>query len=132
MVLLLFLKHFHYSGENILELTCTEKLQKWHRRINKGSIPMIPLKDIKVKSSKRQGGKTGFKIEAADHEKSSIKRKVTALINDLNKKLDIEKPVTEHVYSILSKSALGRNSSVGQHLCYKFKLNQIGDHQYTS
>ena len=93
LALLLFLKHFHESGENVLELTCTEKLQKWHSRMNKGSIPMIPLKDIK----------TGFKIEAADPEKSSFKRNITAVINDLIKKLDKEKLVTEYLYSILNR-----------------------------
>ena len=50
--LLYFLKHYSTTGEKILELTCTEQLQKWHRRVTKGSIPMIPLKDIKLKSAK--------------------------------------------------------------------------------
>ena len=42
----------------------------------------------------------------------------------------MEKPVTEHVYSVLSKSEIGSQSSVGQHLNHLFKLNQLGDHQY--
>jgi len=48
--------------------------------------------------------------------------------------LDKAKPVTEHVFSVLSSSKVGRKSSVGEHLhlCYKFKLNQLGDHQYLS
>ena len=40
-------------------------------------------------------------------------------------------PPCKHLLYI-SKSALGRNLSVGQHLCYKFKLNQLGDDQYIS
>ena len=44
--------------------------------------------------------------------------------------LDKEKPVTEHVYSVLSKSEIGSKTSVGQHLNHSFKLNQLGDHQY--
>ena len=42
LALLLFLKHYTETKEKILELTSTEQLQKWHRRIKKGSIPMIP------------------------------------------------------------------------------------------
>ena len=41
----------HDTGEKIIELTCTQQLQKWQRRTKKGSIPMIPLKDIKVRSA---------------------------------------------------------------------------------
>ena len=46
LALLLFLKHFHESGEKILELTCTQQLQTWHKRTGRGSIPMVPLKEI--------------------------------------------------------------------------------------
>ena len=126
---LLFLKHFGDTGEKILELTCTEQMQRWHRRIGKGSIPMIPLKDIKVKSSKR---KKDFKIEPADPQNSSFKRDISSMIKQLNKKLDSEKPVTEHVYSVLTQSEVGKKSSVGEHLNFAFKLNQLGDHQYIS
>ena len=31
LALLLFLKHYHETGEKIQALTCTEQLQKWHR-----------------------------------------------------------------------------------------------------
>jgi len=31
LALLLFLKHFGDTGEQILELTCTQQLQKWHK-----------------------------------------------------------------------------------------------------
>ena len=48
----------------------------------------------------------------------------------MNSKLETMKPVTQHVYSVLSQSPLGRNSSVGQHLCFKFKVNALADHQY--
>ena len=108
LALLLFLKHYTETKEKILELTCTEQLQKWHRRIKKGSIPMIPLKDIKVKSAKmkRKGGNTI--VEAADPNKSNFKRDVSAIMENLSKKLDKEKPVNEHFYSVLSKSEMGR------------------------
>ena len=42
LALLLFAKH-HETGEKTLELTFTEKLQKWYKRSNKGYIPMVPL-----------------------------------------------------------------------------------------
>ena len=102
------------TGEQILELTCTEQLQKWHRKTTKGS------------------GANSFLIAAADSEQSYFKRDVPAIINELNKKLDKEKPVNEYFYSVLSQSSVGRNSSLGHYLCYKFELNQRGDHQYVS
>ena len=126
LALLLFLKHFNETGEKILELTCTEQLQKWHRRTKKGSIPMVPLTNLRVKSAKMKKGC----ICAADPERSYFKRDVVRIIDELNKKLDNAKPVTEHFYSVLSKSEMGRTSSLGEHLCYKFKLNILGDHQY--
>ena len=130
--LLLFLKHYNDTGEKIMELTCTQQLQKWHKRSSKGlSIPMMPLKNMKVKSAKRKV-KSEFEISPADPDKSYFKRNVTSIMENLNKQLDKEIPVTEHFYSVLSKSEVGRMSSVGQHLCYKFKLNQLGDHQYIS
>ena len=43
LALLLFLKHYHETGERILALTSTEQLQKWHRCSHKSSIPMVPL-----------------------------------------------------------------------------------------
>jgi len=53
LALLLFLKHYHETGEKIQALTCTEQLQKWHRSSHKSSIPMVPLRELKVKSAVR-------------------------------------------------------------------------------
>ena len=50
--LLLFLKHYTDTGEKILARTCTEQLQTWHRRVKKGSIPMIPLRNLGVRSAR--------------------------------------------------------------------------------
>ena len=50
--LLLFLKHYGQTGEKVLALTCTEQLQKWHKKSRKGSIPMVPLSQIKVVSAR--------------------------------------------------------------------------------
>ena len=44
LALLLYLKHYTDTKEKILELTCTQRLQKWHRRQKKGSIPIVLLK----------------------------------------------------------------------------------------
>ena len=49
--LLLFLKLYQETREKIKALTCTEQLQKWHRPSHKSSIPMIPLRELKVKSA---------------------------------------------------------------------------------
>ena len=54
IALLLFLKHYKDTGEKILRLTCTEQLQKWHKRTSKGSIPMMALAKLKLKSAKRK------------------------------------------------------------------------------
>ena len=54
IALLLYLKHFNETGEKILELTCTQQLQKWHKRSNKGSVPMIELAKLKLKSAKKK------------------------------------------------------------------------------
>ena len=35
--LLLFFKHHGQTGEKVLALTCTEQLQKWHKKSRKGS-----------------------------------------------------------------------------------------------
>ena len=42
--LLSFLKHYTDTNKKLLELTCTEQLQKWYQRSKKGSIPMVSLK----------------------------------------------------------------------------------------
>ena len=123
--LLLFLKHYKDTGEKILRLTCTEQLQKWHKRTSKGSIPMMALAKLKLRSAKRKK-----KITPADPDNSRNKRNVPNIIENMKQKLKNFVPVTEHVYSVLSKSAVGRKSSVGQHLLFKNKVNSLADHQY--
>ena len=98
LALILFLQHLTSTGEKILALTCTEQLQKWHRRSTKSSIPMLPLTAIKVKSTKRR---KDSKICPADPDKSYL-RDVESMIDTLNKKLDKEKPVSENFFSVLS------------------------------
>ena len=135
LCLLLYLKHFSETKEKIEELTCTEKLQKWHRRVTKGSIPMIPLREIKLKSAKLKRKNGEIFCSPADPHTSHFTRDVTSLKAELKAKLEKEKPVTEHFYTVMSKYECGRNSSFGQHLMYKFEKNKahlLGDHQYLS
>ena len=51
LTLLLYLKHYTDTKEKILELTCTQQLQKWHHRSKRGSIRMMSLNEIKPKSA---------------------------------------------------------------------------------
>ena len=122
LALLLFLQHFTQTGEKLLELTCTQQLQKWHKRARKGSIPMLPLAQIKVKSAKLRKGSKGIQIAAADPDKSYFKRDVPNIIKEIEKKLAQAKPINEHFHSVLSKSKIGRTSAFGEHICFKFKM----------
>ena len=135
LALLLFLKHYRDTKEKILELTCTQQLQKWHRRTKKGSIPMIPLKDIKAKSAKMKKTKDGkMVISPADSSNAAyFKRDVSSIINNLKEQLKKEKPIEEHMFGVLMNSECGKKSSVGQHLNYKFNLKSalaLADHDY--
>eukprot|EP00111_Clytia_hemisphaerica_P012263 TCONS_00036004-protein len=94
--LLLFLKQFNETGEKIIELTCTQQLQRWHRRSTKSSIPMAPLNEIKIKTAKLKK-----QTQPADPHLSLSKRDVPSIVKELNKRLDKEKNVTEHVHSVL-------------------------------
>ena len=93
LALLLFLKHYTDTNEKILELTCTEQLQKWHRRSKKGSIPMVPLKQLKPKSAGMEIIQNKVDICAADPQNSYFKRDVPNIILNLKEKLKKEKPV---------------------------------------
>lgn len=128
LALLLFIKHYNQTGEQMLALTCTQQLQKWHRR-SKGSIPMVPLNQIKLKSATKKSEH----LVAADPEKSHFKRDVPNLIKRIQINIQgFNKPVSEHFHSVLSKSNIGRSSSYGEHICFKHLLNSLGDHQYLS
>ena len=134
LALLLFLKHYTDTKEKLLELTVTQPLQKWHKRSQKGSIPMLPLKNLKLRSAKIKNKNKNNNITAADSTNSYFKRDVSSIISTLEDKLKKEKPVEKHVYETLMRSELGRNSSVGQHLEYKYTLETaetLSDHDFT-
>ena len=101
LALLLFLKHFHDTAEQLLELTCTRQLQRWHRRSKKCSIPMVPLKEIKPKSATMKTKSNTFNISAADPGDSYFKRNVPLIIDNLKKKLKQEKSIKQHIQCAL-------------------------------
>ena len=77
---------------------------------------MVPLTNLKTKSAKIKKVKGGFLLSVADPDASYFKQNVPAVINDLNKKLDTTKPVSEHSYSVLSNAEIGKKSFLGQRL----------------
>ena len=89
LAVLLFLKHFTDTKEKILELTCTQQLQTWHRRSTKGSIPtMVPLRQIKLKSAKAKKSLVhDLKITPADPKQSTFKRDVLQMKQVMQEKL---------------------------------------------
>ena len=101
LALLLFLKYYTDTNEKILELTCTEQLQKWHRRSKKGSIPMVPLKQLKPKSADMKIKQNKVDICPVDPQSSYFKRDVPNIILNLKEKLKKEKPVEPHIHSVL-------------------------------
>ena len=74
----------------------------------------------------------------ADHNKSTdwIKTKFSYFsqtVNELIEKLTKEKPVEDHIHSVVVHSQNGRISSLGQHLIYRYKYHAacaLIDHQY--
>ena len=134
LALLLFLKHYAETNEKVMELTCTQQLQQWHKRTNKGSIPMIPLMDIKIKSAKLQKGKSSSDALLTDPSITYFKRDVRSTMARLSELIDQEKKQPEaHFYSVLMESDIGRKSSLGHSLHYKYSLgaaNALADHDY--
>ena len=132
LALLLFLKHYQQTGEVLLELTCTQQLQKWHRRCKKGSIPMLPLAQIKGKAAKVRKAKTGgVKIVAADPHHTNSKRNVNMQIEATKKRIAATGlPVMDHFYSVLSKSSIGRKSGFGGHICHIYSKQVSTIHDY--
>ena len=136
LALLLFLKHYYETGEKIQALTCTEQLQKWHRSSHKSSIPMIPLRELKVKSAVRVENRGGS-IQAADPQNSMMKRDVQKMRDEMKSGImkieDTFKPFEHHVYTVLKNSTIGPTTSLFQHLEYRHSLRRAQasvDHDY--
>ena len=134
LAVLLFLKNYWETGEALLQLTCTQQLQKWHRRCKKGSIPMLPLAQIKVKAAKIRKAKSRKQlIVAADPDKSSFSRDVPTLLKNTSKLIDqTGLSVMDHFHSVLSQSKIGHQSSFGEHINYIYSRESLNNHDYTT
>ena len=84
--ILYFLEYYHLYKVKVLALTCTEQLQKWHRKgqKGKGSLPMLPVqKLVHIPSAKLKKRKKASGAHSKDHflpenvEKSTIKRNIS-------------------------------------------------------
>ena len=132
--LLLFLKHYCVTGEKILELTCSQQLQKWHRRTRKGiNSNDFSQRQIKVKSARIKRGNKAIVISPADPSESYKKGDVSQIVNELVQKLQKEKPFEDHIHSVVVYSEIERNSLLGQHLIYKYNYHAacaLIAHQY--
>ena len=135
LAVLLFLKHFTDTKEKFLELTCTQQLQTLHRRSTKGSIPMVPLRQIKLKSAKAKKSLVhDLKIMPADPKQSTFKRDVLQMKQVMQEKLrKMDMPYEKHCYNVLTKSNTGKKTSLMDHLQYRYTLMSahcLADHDY--
>ena len=126
--ILLYLKHYN-TKEEILELTCTQVIQKWHKRSKKGSITMVPLREIKIKSARSKGGN----VVPADPENTPFKRDVLKMkIQEALKASNVK--FEDHVYQTLSSVNLDYDTALSGYLKFKFnkkRQNSICmDHAY--
>ena len=126
LALLLFLKHYHETGEKIQALTCTEQLPKWHRSSKNSSIPMVPLRELNVKSAVRVENKGGS-IQAADPQNSTRKRDVQKMRDEMKSGIikieETFKPFEHHAHTVLKNSTIGP-TSLFQHLEYRYSLRR--------
>ena len=137
--LLLLLKRHGQTGEKVLALTCTEQLQKWHKKSSKGSILMVPLSRIKVVSAQRL--KTKAKPDAnnqsvvADPRTGNFQRNVNKMAEKINQGISKigKQNVEMHFYKVLKNSKQGQSSSLFEHLSDKYNLQlyrAAADHDY--
>ena len=130
LCLLHFLVHLTETGEKFLELTATQQLQKWHKKgkPGKGSVPMLPVhKLVHVPSArikklkKRENLSEGFRTRG-DLEKSALKRNVEKSMSKYGERFNAIglKNIENHFNSVLQASELGRKTSLGLQLNYKF------------
>ena len=69
----------------------------------------------------------------ADSSNPYFKRDVSSIIKNLTQQLREEKPIEEHVFSVLMSSECGKKSLLGQHLNYKVNFKKaltFADHDY--
>lgn len=126
VALLLFL-HDYSKHSLLLSLTCTQKMQKWHRKGRKSSVAIstyhIPLKAYRNVSSTRRPLKSktgqennGEKMTAAGNDNSEnswLKRDVEDISGQIMKGLTSQK-VQQQFYKTLRK--YGTNSGLAMQL----------------
>ena len=130
LAILLYLKHHYITKEKILELSCTEQLQIWHRRAKKGSLPMLPLNQLKAKSAKPKKNVIDSDVIPADPI-ASTGRSVLAMKDRVRQKIRLRKPFEQHCYEQLMASKI--DSSLKGHLHYRYTLKtalSLADHDY--
>ena len=110
-------------------LTATQQLQEWHKKgQGKGSIPMLPVhKLVKVPSARLKKVKKGMKPSdglktGTDIEKPTLKRDIEAQMQKYDKTFKEigYKNIEKHFHDVLQMSDLGRKTSLGIHLNYKY------------
>ena len=105
----------------------TQQLQIWHKKgqPRKGSIPLIPVHKLihvpsarlrKAKSTLSDSFKTG-----SDLEKTNIKREVGKVQGKYRLKFqEVGVDIEKHFHDCLQLSEIGKKTSLGLHLNYKF------------
>ena len=134
LAILIYLKHYCETNEKILELTCTQQIQKWHRRSKKGSsIPMMPLREIKISSARP---KPSFieKVDVATVNSKTSKRDVMKMKEDIERSLkSMNMSFEAHCYNVMNTCEAGKNTSLFGHLSYKYTTMAaecLADHDY--
>ena len=109
-------------------------ISKMASQIEEGFHPNGVIKRNQAKISKYEKKRRKIKISPADPNSSSFfKRNVPNIIANLKENFKQDKSVEAHVHSVLMNSTIGRLSSVGLHLDYKFNLRareSLADHDF--
>ena len=133
------LKHYGQTDEKVLALTCTERLQTWHKKSSKCSVPMVPLSQIKMVSAWYLKAKAepiaNNQFIAADPGTGHFKRHVNKMAEKINQGINkLRKHNVEMLFYIVLKiSNQGQSSSLFGRLHYKHNLQlyrATADHDY--
>ena len=137
---LLFLKHYTNTKEKILELTCTQQIQKWHKRPKKGmSVPMLPLRELKLTSAKSEkalikSAKMVSSPNNIDQSRGKHKRDILKMKMEIDEKINkMNISFEHHCLTVMRNSEAGKNTSLLSHLSYKHSAKAAGflaDHDY--